>query len=103
MKNEAPRRFWRITFKDRDGRERRRYIKCPYLTPKEDGHRRPLVVGDIDFTDTYFGMAAALATLEWYGAVTSYRITPVPSERISVIRDHAVRWSDVRSELEAAA
>ena len=102
--SDAPRRFWRITFKDRDGHERRRYIKCPYLTPADEGkYRRPLVPGDGEYLDSFLGMTTALAVLEWHGAIEWFRVSPVPSERINVIRDRAVRWSEAKRVLEVAA
>jgi hypothetical protein len=103
MQPQVPRRFWRITFWDSDGIERRRYIKCPYLVPATEGmkYRRPLVPGDSDYLDSFIGMTTALAVLEWAGRVTSYRVSPVPSERINNIRNRAVRWTTVVDELAA--
>lgn len=103
----APRRFWHITFWTADGTERRRYITCPYLVPTDEAHggkdyRRPLVAGDQDYPDTMLAMSATLSALEWDGLVTSYRISPVPAERIAAIRDRAVRWTEVYTSLIAA-
>lgn len=104
----TPRRFWHITFWTADGREYRRYVKCPYLAPVEEGeqhgskkYRRPLVPGDPDYADTMVAMTARLGALEWDGIITSYRVTPVPAERIALIRNRAVRWSEVTTLLAA--
>ena len=103
MPDEAPRRFWRITFWTAEGTEYRRYVKCPYLVETEDPtshggrkYRRPLVPGDADYPDTMVAMAADLGALEWDRVISSYRLTPVPPERIEAIRDKAVRWREVR-------
>jgi hypothetical protein len=101
MPDEAPRRFWRITFWTSNGIEYRRYVKCPYLVEADEPHggrkyRRPLVPGDADYPDTMVAMTADLGALEWDRAITSYRVTPVPPERIAAIRDKAVRWREVR-------
>lgn len=101
-----PRRFWRVTFWTPDGVERRRYIKCPYLvsTDEEKGghaYRRPLAPGDPGYIDTHLGMTARLGALAWDGVILSYRVTPVPPERVAAIRDKALRWSDVEASLAA--
>jgi len=104
--NQAPRRFWHVTFWTSDGREYRRYIKCPYLAPTEDHgsrqYRRPLVPGDTDYPDTMVAMAARLGALEWDGVISSYRLSPVPSARIEKIRNRAVRWTEVYANTIAA-
>jgi hypothetical protein len=105
---DTPRRFWYITLFTTDGRELRRYVKCPYLVETEDpashggrAYRRPLVPGDDDYPDTHAGMSARLGALEWDGVLSSYRVSPVPAERIPTIRDRAVRWREVESLLAA--
>lgn len=104
--NEAPRRFWYITFWTADGREIRRYVRCPYLAPTEDHgdkkYRRPLVPGDDDYPDTMVAMTARLGALEWDGVITSFRVTPVKPERIEKIRNRAVRWTEVYNTVLAA-
>lgn len=102
----APRRFWHVTFWTPDGVERRRYVKCPYLVEADEPHggkkyRRPLVPGDADYPDTMVAMAARLGALEWDGIITSYRVSPVPSERIAKIRDRARRWTEILAEVAA--
>jgi len=101
MTTEAPRRFWRVTFWTAEGTEYRRYIKCPYLVEDPNSHgggkyRRPLVPGDEDYPDTMIAMAADLGALEWDRVIRSYRLTPVPPERIESIRDKATRWREVK-------
>jgi hypothetical protein len=106
--SETPRRFWHITFWTAEGIEYRRYVKCPYLVETEDPnshgggkYRRPLVPGDEDYPDTMIAMAADLGGLEWDNLIRSYRLTPVPPERIGKIRDKATRWRDVRKLVAA--
>jgi hypothetical protein len=106
----APRRFWRVTLFLPDGREVRRYIKCPYLVEAEDpeshggrAYRRPLVPGDAGYVDTHAAMSARLGALEWDGIISSFRVTPVPAERAGEIRHLTVRWSTVEAELLKAA
>jgi hypothetical protein len=103
-----PRRFWYVTVFTTDGRELRRYIKCPYLVETDADHggrayRRPLVPGDPDYADTHAAMSARLAALEWDGIVSSFRVSPVPAERIAAVRDRAVRWREVEAQLGSAA
>ena len=102
----APRRFWRVTLFLPDGRELRRYIKCPYLVEADDpeshggrAYRRPLVPGDPGYVDTHAAMSARLGALEWDGIVSSFRVSPVPPERAAAARSLAVRWSAVEAEL----
>ena len=99
-----PRRMWRVTLFLADGRELRRYVKCPYLVETDEEHggrayRRPLVPGDPDYRDTHAAMSASLGALEWDGILSSFRVSPVPAERIASIRDKAVRWSEVEDDL----
>lgn len=79
-----PKRFWRVTFWTADGSEHRRYIRCPYASP-----------------DSLVGVSARLGELMWDGIITSYRLSPVPSARVAVVRDRSVRWSEVEATLAA--
>jgi len=102
----APRVFWRVTFWTPDGVERRRYIRCPYLVPSDEGHggkayRRPLAPGDPDYPDTVIAMTAALGALAFDGVIASYRVTPVPSERVTAIRQRSIRWREALSAIAA--
>lgn len=104
---DTPRRFWHVTLFTSDGRELRRYVKCPYLVPTDEAHgghahRRPLAPGDTDFVDTHAAMTARLGALEWDGVLSSYRVSPVPAERVTSIRNRAVRWSEIEASLRAA-
>lgn len=107
IKKVPPRVFWRVTFWTADGSEHRRYVKCPYLVPTDEEHggkayRRPLAPGDPDWPDTLLALTARLGALEWDGLIASFRVTPVPSERVAAIRHRAVRWSEVEASLLAA-
>jgi hypothetical protein len=104
---DAPRRFWHITLFMSDGREYRRYIKCPYLVEADEDHggkayRRPLAPGDPDYPDTLLAVTARLGALEWDRVLASYRVSPVPGERIEKVRHLAVRWREVEAALIAA-
>ena len=104
---DTPRRFWHVTLFTADGRELRRYVKCPYLVDTTEPHggrayRRPLVPGDTGYADTHAAMTARLGALEWDGVLSSFRVSPVPAERISSIRERAVRWSEIETSLKAA-
>ena len=101
---EAPRRFWRVTLWTPEGRELRRDITCPYLVPDEgQTYRRPLAPGDDDYPDTHAAMTAALGSLQEDRVIEAYRVSPTKPERISKVRDHAVRWTTVRDELSVDA
>jgi hypothetical protein len=104
---DQPRRFWHVTFWTSDGREFRRYVKCPYLVPTADEHggkqyRRPLTSADPDWPDTFIGMTTRLGVLEFEGVLASYRVSPVPDTRVGAVRERAVRWSEIESLLRAA-
>jgi hypothetical protein len=96
----APRRFWRVTFWTPDGVERRRYVRCPSLTKGKN--QRTLAPGDTDYPDTLLAMVARLGALQWDGVISSFRVSPVPSERVAAIVTRATRWSEVQSVLVAA-
>lgn len=104
---EQPRRFWHVTFWMADGREYRRYVKCPYLVPSPSEHggrayRRPLAPGDDGWSDTHLAMTARLGALTFDGVLASYRVSPVPAERIPAIRDRAQRWTEIEALVLAA-
>jgi hypothetical protein len=106
MPDQPQRRFWRVTVFTSDGRELRRYIKCPYLVETDEAHggkayRRPLVPGDTDYPDTHAAMSARLGALEWDRVIASFRVSPVPAERIGSIRHRAVRWRELEQQLVA--
>ena len=82
----SPKRFWRVTFWTPDGVERRRYIRCPYLTPS---------------SDSLVSVTARLGVLVWDGVLTSFRISPVPAARVALIRHRSVRWAEVEATIAA--
>lgn len=107
----APRRYWRINITMADGTRRWCYVRCPYLVETEDPashggktYRRPLVIGDEDYPDTYVAMTARLGVLEWERLIDRYRVDPVPLDRMhkpqqKAVRTMARRWREIEAEL----